>query len=161
MGKIPIKSRQELEVPAPNFRNYANQEQSDSMSKRLELRERYIRGWYQLNAELLFSTTAEGFIFDDPVEPEPVTREMLTGYMHRWDERVRALGADSQWVLTHQTRQDKDAILTDWEWWEVSGTSLQGAAVVLTSDAGVLLERITYFDRDFSMRDEIQRLNIS
>ena len=39
--------------------------------------------------------------------------------------------------------QDKDAILTDWEWWEVSGTSLQGAAVVLTSDAGVLLERIT------------------
>jgi len=131
------------------------------MSKRLELREGYIQGWYQLNAELLLSTTAESFIFDDPVEPEPVNRAMLTAYMHRWDQRTRALGVSNHWVLTHQTRQDKDGILTDWEWWEVSGTSLQGAAVVLTSDAGVLLERITYFERDFSMRDEIRRLNIS
>jgi len=131
------------------------------MSKRLELREGYIQGWYQLNAELLLSTTAESFIFDDPVEPEPVNRAMLTAYMHRWDQRTRALGVSNHWVLTHQTRQDKDGILTDWEWWEVSGTSLQGAAVVLTSDAGVLLERITYFERDFSMRDEIRQLNIS
>jgi hypothetical protein len=114
-----------------------------------------------LNAELLLSTTAESFIFDDPVEPEAVNRAMLTAYMHRWDERMRALGGDKQWVLTHQTRQDKDGILVDWEWWEVSGTSLQGAAVILTSDAGVLLERITYFDRNFSMRDQIRRLNIS
>jgi hypothetical protein len=38
--------------------------------------------------------------------------------------------------------------LTDWEWWELIDSGLQGAALVLTGNAGVLLERITYFDRD-------------
>jgi hypothetical protein len=146
---------------ASNLLNSAAMELRDGMSKRLELRERYIQGWYQLDAELLLSATAMDFIFDDPLEPEPVNRAMLTAYMHRWERRMRALGGDNQWVLTHQTRQDRDGILIYWEWWEVSGTSLQGAAVVLTGDAGVLLERITYFDREFSMRDEIRRSNFS
>lgn len=156
-----MKPGLKLDILALTFRYSAHMALFDSMSKRLELRELYMQGWYQLDAELLLSTTAESFIFDDPFEPEPVKREMLVGYMHRWDQRMRASGGDNQWVLTHQTRQDRDAILIDWEWWEVSGTSLQGAAVVLTSDAGVLLERITYFDRDFSMRDGIRRSNFS
>jgi len=118
-----------------------------SMSSRIELRERYLQGWYQMDAELLLTSTAHDFIFDDPAEPEPVTRDMLTGYMQRWDRRAHAAGGDNQWVLSHETRTDIDGILTDWEWWEVIGTELQGAAVVLTNDNGVFLERITYFDR--------------
>ena len=118
-----------------------------SMSSRIELRERYLQGWYQMDAELLLTSTAHDFIFDDPAEPEPVTRDMLTGYMQRWDRRARAAGGDNQWILSHETRTDIDGILTDWEWWQVIGTELQGAAVVLTNDNGVFLERITYFDR--------------
>lgn len=158
---MPIKPRLKLEIAAPDFANSTAMEARDRMSKRLELRERYMEGWYQLNAELLLSATTVDFIFDDPLEPEPVNRAMLTAYMHRWDQRTKALGAGKRWVLTHETRQDKDGILTDWEWWEVSGTRLQGAAVVLTSDAGVLLERITYFERNFSIDDEIQRFSLS
>jgi hypothetical protein len=103
---------------------------------------------YEMNSEKLLATTAESFIFDDPVEPEPVTQDMLDGYMHRWDERTRSLGGDNQWVLRHEVRQDKDGILTDWEWWEMKNTGMSGAAIVLTSDEGVLSETITYFDRN-------------
>jgi hypothetical protein len=50
-------------------------------------------------------------------------------------------------MLDHQVRQDSNGILTDWLWWHVSGTELAGAAVVLTSDEGVFVERIAYFRR--------------
>ena len=96
------------------------------MSKRVELRERYLQGWYQMDAELLLTSTAENFIFDDPVEPEPVSRDMLGAYMLRWDKRMQALGADNHWDLTHEIREDRDGILTDWEWWQVSGTGIVG-----------------------------------
>ena len=119
-----------------------------SLSKRVQLRERYMEGWYQMDVNRLLSTTAENFIFDDPAEPGPVTCDMLADYMQRWHRRVRAMGGDNQWKLSHQTRHDIDGILTDWEWWEVVDTTLQGAAVVLTGNEGVILERITYFDRN-------------
>ena len=117
------------------------------MSKRIELRERYIEGWYQMDAGLLLATTSPDFIFDDPAEPAPVTRDGLPDYMQRWDRRAKSAGGDNRWVLTHVTRNEVDGILTDWEWWQVPDTDLQGAAIVLTDDSGVLLERITYFDR--------------
>lgn len=117
------------------------------MSKRVDFRKNYMQGWYQMDADLLLAATANDFVFDDPVEPGPVQREMLISYMQRWDKRTRALGADNKWILTHEMRNDKNGILIDWEWWEVVGTDLQGAALVLTSDEGVFLERITYFDR--------------
>lgn len=119
-----------------------------STAKRLELRESYIEGWYQMNADMLLAATATDFIFDDPAEPEPVTRDMLTAYMQRWDRRTRAMGADNQWILTHKTRIDGDGVLTDWLWWELVDSPLQGAAVVVTGNDGVVLERITYFDRN-------------
>ena len=117
------------------------------MPKRVELRARYIQGWYDLNADELLATTAEDFIFDDPAEPSPVTRASLVDYMHRWDSRTRALGSINEWILSHEMREDKNGILTDWEWWEMVDTKLQGAAIILTGNGGVLLERITYFDR--------------
>ena len=72
---------------------------------------------------------------------------MLPAYMRRWDERTRALGGNNQWRLSHEVREDKEGILTHWEWWELLDTPLQGAAIVLTGDEGVILERITYFER--------------
>ncbi len=119
-----------------------------SKAKRADLRERYMQGWYQMDIDALLATTTADFIFDDPAEPQPVTRDMLPGYMQRWDERMRALGGDNQWRLSHRQRRDENDMLTEWEWWEVVGTQAQGAAIVLTTDAGVVLERITYFDRN-------------
>ncbi len=118
------------------------------MSDRYHFRQDYIEGWYQMDSDLLLGSTAAEFYFDDPHEPEPVTKSMLADYMGRWDKRTRALGSSNQWVLTHEVRQDKNAILTDWEWWELIGSPLFGAAIVCTSDNGVLFERITYFDRN-------------
>lgn len=118
------------------------------MSKRVELRTRYIQAWYDMNIEELLATTGEDFIFNDPAEPQPVTRAMLEAYMHRWNKRILAQGTEDQWKLSHELRQNKDAVLTDWEWWEVLESGLCGAAIVQTGDKGVLFERITYFDRD-------------
>ena len=117
------------------------------MSKRVELRVRYIEGWYELDPEKLLASTTQDFIFDDPLEPKPVAKNELPNYMVRWNERARAAGSNNQWILSDEVRQDKDGVLTDWEWWELAGTDLRGSALVKTSDDGVFLERITYFPR--------------
>ena len=117
------------------------------MTTRFELRTRYIEGWYELDADKLMSSTSQDFIFDDPAEPKPVSRELLPDYMIRWDKRTRSLGATNVWNLSDEVRQDSDGILTDWEWWELVGTDLRGMAIVKTRDDGVFFERITYFDR--------------
>lgn len=114
------------------------------MANRYDLRARYIEGWYEQDVSKLLETTTPGFVFDDPAEPAPITRDGLADYMQRWLARA---GGENNWRLTHEVRQDTDGILTDWEWWEVLGTDMQGTAVVITSDVGVLEERITYFKR--------------
>jgi len=63
--------------------------------------------------------------------------------MRRWLERV---GGHNDWRLTHEVRIERDGILTDWEWWELPGAGMSGAAVITVGDAGVLLEQITYFE---------------
>ena len=118
------------------------------MAKRHDLRQRYMEGWYEMDIEKLQSSVAPGFVFDDPVEPEPVTRDMLAGYMERWDRRTRAAGSTNEWLLTDHVRKDKDGVLTDWSEWALVGTALRGMELVKTTDEGVLLERITYFDRE-------------
>ena len=117
------------------------------MTTRFELRARYIEGWYELDADKLVSATSYDFMFDDPAELAPVNRESLAEYMIRWDKRTRLLGATNEWDLSDRVRQDKDGILTDWEWGELTGTELCGMAIVKTRDDGVFFERITYFDR--------------
>ena len=114
------------------------------MPDRFELRALYIEGWYEMDAQKLLSATAEDFLFDDPKEPEPVTRAALPGYMARW---LRRVGGANEWHLQNYVREDKDGTLTDWHWWELVGTGIAGAAVVKTSNAGVFLERVAYFER--------------
>jgi len=118
-----------------------------SDSKRLELRESYIQGWDDMDLERLLATTAPNFFFDDPVQPKAVDHTALVSHMQRWNARMRALGGNNEWQLTHRLRDDAGSILTDWEWWQVIGTETQGAVPILTIDDRVLLERITYFDR--------------
>ena len=115
------------------------------MSDRYQLRARYIEGWYEMDAQKLLTATTDDFLFDDPKEPEPVTRADLPGYMERWRNRVNNM---NEWNLQHYVREDKDGTLTDWHWWELVGTGIAGAAVVKTSNAGVFLERLAYFERN-------------
>ncbi len=117
------------------------------MSNRFDLRLTYMDGWYEMDGDKLLASTTRTFIFDDPAEPTVVTRDGLVDYMVRWDKRTRAQGATNEWNLDHQVREDKDGIITDWEWWELVGTNLCGMAFIKTTDVGVLVEKITYFDR--------------
>lgn len=57
---------------------------------------------------------------------------------------MKALGATGEFELSDVVEIDKDGFLVSWEWWRCVGTTLEGAAIVKTSDAGVFSERIAY-----------------
>ena len=120
------------------------------MSRRIKLRERYIEGWYEMDADKILSSVTDDFIFDDPAESQPATKQTLLTYMASWQRRANAAGSTNQWILSDQLRGDNNGILTDWEWWEIVNTDLCGSALIKTNDKGVFLERITYFNRNKS-----------
>lgn len=51
------------------------------MSKRVHLRARYIEAWNTMDAEKLLASVTDDFLFDDPTEPEPITKATLAAYM--------------------------------------------------------------------------------
>ena len=64
--------------------------------------------------------------------------------MVSWTNRV---GLIQNWRLTHEVRQDKDEIVTDWEWLEILITPFSGSAIITITDNSDNLERITSFKR--------------
>ena len=116
-----------------------------SESKRLELRQAYANGWDTWDADLLCSSLAEGFYFDDPALENPATAESMPGYMTSWKARVKALGGTG--VITSKDRavQDVDGAYITWHWWGFEGTKYEGSAMTKTTDRGVEYERITYY----------------
>lgn len=111
------------------------------MTLRHKFRKLYIEGWYELDIQKLLKSVSEDFQFVDPMELKPIGKTGLQDYMSRWNKRV---GYHQKWRLSHEVRQDKNGVLTDWEWWELIGTGFEGAAVVTTTDHGVTMEKITY-----------------
>jgi hypothetical protein len=41
--------------------------------------------------------------------------------------------------------QDKDGVFLQWDWWKFPGTNIEGAAMLKTTDEGVVYERIAYY----------------
>jgi len=115
------------------------------MSPREAHRARYIEGWDFADPEKLMASIAPGFRFDDPVDPAPITADMLVAYMPVWPARAAALGGSFDFEMTDRTVQDKDGILTEWYWWVLKGTPAEGTALIKTSDDGVVFEGLTYF----------------
>ncbi len=103
------------------------------------------------SAKILASVT-DGFVFDDPAESEPVTKEMLAEYMPVWPKKAEALGTAFEFDIVDKVVQDKDGILLEWYWWRLAGTDVEGSAVIKTSDDGVMSERLTYFRTPWPLR---------
>jgi len=62
------------------------------MTQRRSHRIAYIEGWDELDAKKLVGAVTDDFVFDDPMDPEHITKKSLPDYMKRWDARVKALG---------------------------------------------------------------------
>ena len=122
------------------------------MSKRAQHRARYIEAWDTMDAGKLLASTSDGFVFDDPADPEPVTKASLVAYMPSWPEKAGALGAPFQFEITDKVVQDKDGVLLEWYWWRLSGTDVEGSALIKTTDEGVISERLTYFKTTWPLR---------
>lgn len=122
------------------------------MSKRAELRARYIAGWDTMDPEKLLSSVTDDFLFDDPADPAPIGKSGLVAYMPVWPERARALGGAFQFEITDKVVEDWDGLLLEWYWWRLTGTAVAGTAVIKTSDAGVLSERLCYHATPWPLR---------
>ena len=122
------------------------------MSKRAEHRARYIEGWNTMDADKLLASVAEDFVFDDPAEPEPVTKATLAAYMPVWPEKAARLGARFDFEISEKTVQDEDGFLTEWYWWRLAGTEVEGTAVIKTGDEGVIFERLAYYRTPWPLR---------
>jgi hypothetical protein len=122
------------------------------MSKRSDLRARYIEGWETMDAAKLVSAVADNFVFDDPAEPGPVTKAELARYMPVWPEKARALGAEFDFHIVDKVVQDRGGVLLEWYWWRLRGTEVEGTAVIKTTDAGVVSERLTYYRTPWRLR---------
>ncbi len=123
------------------------------MSRRAQLRALYIEGWETMDAGKLVSAVADGFEFDDPADPEPVTKATLAAYMPRWPEKAEALGGTFVFDITDKVVRDEDGVLLEWYWWRLAGTDVEGAAVIKTTDEGVISERLTYYKSPWPLRD--------
>ncbi len=115
------------------------------MSPREQQRARYIEGWNSMDAETLLASVTEDFFYDDPTEPTRITREMLVAYMPVWPEKAAALGAAFEFDMLDKVVQDRNGLLTEWYWWQLCGTDVEGSAVIKTCDRGVMWEKLTYF----------------
>jgi hypothetical protein len=115
------------------------------MSKRIEFRGMYGRGWDTWNADLLIASLADGFFFDDPALGEHVTADTIREYMANWQQRVIALGGTGEITSRDRVRVDENGAYLTWHWWGFAGTDYEGSAVTRTTDEGVEYERITYY----------------
>ena len=102
-------------------------------------------------AKILASVTGD-FVFDDPAEPEPVTKAAIVEYMPVWPKKAEALGTAFKFDIIDKVVQDKDGVLLEWYWWWLAGTEVEGSAVIKTSDDGVISERLTYYRTPWPLR---------
>ena len=123
------------------------------MSVREAKRKAYGKGWDTWDAEVLLSSLANRFVFDDPAIPEPVNATGMVEYMVSWKERVKTLGGTGEIGSRDRVTIDRDGAIISWHWWSFVGTKYEGSAVTRTADEGVQYERIAYYPNtpDFSI----------
>ncbi len=114
-------------------------------SPRARHRARYIEGWDTMDGAKLLASVTDDFLFDDPVDPAPIGKAGLIAYMPVWPARAEALGGRFEFEIAKKLVRDEHGILLEWYWWRLAGTTVEGAAVIETSDLGVASERLTYF----------------
>jgi hypothetical protein len=73
--------------------------------------------------------------------------------MPRWPAKAAALGGAFAFDIIDKVVQDKDGVLLEWYWWRLAGTDVEGAAVIKTTDEGVVSERLTYYRSPWPLRD--------
>ena len=108
---------------------------------------RYLEGWEKLDAAIIASSLHADFRYEDPLLECPVTKAGIADYLDLWRKRTECLGGTGEVSLAERVSEDRAGALISWCWWRFEGTEVQGAALIKTSDAGVLFERIGYYRR--------------
>ena len=106
-----------------------------------------------MDAGKLLASVSEHFLFDDPADPAPITKAGLVAYMPVWTGRAEALGGCFHIEIRDKVVADRDGLLLEWYQWRLAGTAVEGAALIKTSDQGVLLERLSYYRTPWPLRE--------
>ena len=110
----------------------------------------YLTGWKLGDGELSLSATAEDFYYDDP-NTGRIKRADFVEFVNDFKSAAVEMGAEknAKPFLDYCDTVIKDDELpaTVWCWWQACGTSLQGSAVIIVGESGVLSERIAYFSK--------------
>ena len=115
-----------------------------------EIIETYLKGWELGDGELSLSVTAEDFYYDDP-NTGRIQRHQFVEFVNDFKRAAVEMGGDKNAnpFLEYRDIVIKDEVLpaTVWCWWRACGTELQGSALVMVDEQGVLSERIAYFTK--------------
>ena len=116
------------------------------MSRRQAFLDTYLQGWEELDADKVISSLAEDFHYIDPSMPAPISKAMMRDYMRQWCERTERLGGTGELTVADTVTQETPEELVSWTWWRFDGTEVQGAALIKVGDAGVLMEKIAFYE---------------
>jgi hypothetical protein len=112
------------------------------MSKQFD---RYMEGWLKGDAEMILSSCAEDFIFDDAIDGR-FTKAEFPAYF----ESLR----DGVLEITDIVTEESGGLETAWCWYRLKSqpdsalASQEGAAVAKVGPDGVHSQRVTYYARE-------------
>ena len=110
----------------------------------------YIEGWRLGDPTMSLYVLSKNFFYDDP-NSERISRERFAQFVEDFKQAGRDI---NNGVLPAPFLTYTDLVIDEdskparaWCWWQVTGTPLQGSAIVKFDDSGILSERIAYFTK--------------
>jgi len=108
----------------------------------------YLEGWRLGDGAHSWHALRPDFYYDDP-NTGRITGKGFVQFVEDFKATAAALngGVLPTPFLTYSNIviDEQSSPGTAWSWWQVTGTELQGAALIRFDDAGILSERIAYF----------------
>ena len=89
-------------------------------SRRVADRARYIDGENSMQTGKIFAPAASSFIYEDPADPEAVSKADLATHMLVWPTNARAHGAAFEFDILDGVVQDWVGELLEWYWWQLT-----------------------------------------
>ncbi len=109
------------------------------------LSEQYTRAWLDADIDACLAAMAVDFEFPNP-RVGIVTKATFPAYFESLMELIERFGGrqpGEPWmVLSDFVSKDNGVELTNWTWWRVPGTLLEGAGLNKVADRGVTLHRL-------------------
>ncbi len=108
----------------------------------------YTRGWADGDVPTMMRALADDFVFDNP-RVGKITKSQFESYFKELQKFVTThrRGSTSERFMEFGdvVRDDDGTTLTNWTWWRIPGTKLEGAGLMKVTDYGVVSHRAAFY----------------